>query len=277
MRAAKKKPLRVVSKTKAKPKTLKVVARKMTAEEWKVRCDLAACYQLTDLYGMSDMAGTHISARVPGPEDHFLVNPFGYFFDEITASSLIKVDLDGQVVAGDQGRLNPAAFVIHSAIHMARPDLICVMHTHTRANNAIGMQKEGLLPLSQKALLMWDFVRYHDYEGAALNLDERERIVRDAGEEGRAIVLRNHGALTLGRTVGEAFCWMYRLEAACRYQVDGLAGGRELNWMSEETCKYTANQGRKLLGPGGVAECGTLEWPALIRKLEREKGASYRS
>ncbi len=248
------------------------------AEEWRLRCDLAACYQLTDMYGMADMAGTHISARVPGPEHHFLLNPFGMFFDEITASSLIKVDLDGKLVGpGDPSLLNPAGFVIHSAIHMHDPDLVCVMHTHARAITAIAMQKEGLLPLSQKAVLMWDVLKYHDYEGAALDLDERARIVRDLGGDGRVVLLRNHGGLTVGLTVGEAFCWMYRLDMACKYQIDAFAGNRQLHWLQPETVRHTAAQGKKILGPGGFAECGKLEWGGLLRKLERERGAGYRT
>jgi ribulose-5-phosphate 4-epimerase/fuculose-1-phosphate aldolase len=249
----------------------------MTQAEWDLRCQLAACYQLTDLYGMSDLAATHISVRLPGDEHHFLVNNFGMLFDEITASSLIKVDLHGKVIGAAAKSLNPAGFVIHSAIHMARPELACVMHTHTRANNAVAMQKEGLLPLSQKAMLLWDFLSYHDYEGISLDNDERARIVHDLGDEGRVIVLRNHGGLTVGRTIAEAFCWMYRLEAACRYQVDGLAGGRDMNWLPDATVQRAATQGRKALGPGGFAEVGTLEWPSLVRQLERNRGTSYRT
>jgi ribulose-5-phosphate 4-epimerase/fuculose-1-phosphate aldolase len=249
----------------------------MSAEEWAVRCELAACYQLTDLYGMSDLAGTHISARVPGPEDHFLLNPFGWLFDEITASSLIKVDVEGNVVSGNSEQLNFAGFVIHSAIHMTRPELICVMHAHTRANNGVGMQKEGLLPISQKALLMYHYVRYHEFEGAALNLGERERILADMGDEGRAMILRNHGALTVGRSVGEAFVWMYKLEMACQHQIDGLSGNRELHWPSQEVIDNTIAQGVGLFKVGGHAEPGRLEWPALVRKLERERGTSYRT
>jgi len=247
----------------------------MSPEEWQARCELAACYQLTDLYRMSDMAGTHISLRVPGPEDHFLLNPFGWLFDEITASSLLKVDVEGNVIAGSSEKLNFAGFVIHSAIHMARPELVCVMHTHTRANNGVGMQKEGLLPITQKALLMYHFVRYHEFEGAALNLGERERILSDMGEDGRAMILRNHGALTVGRSVGEAFSWMYKLEMACQHQIDGLAGNRELHWPTRDVIDTTIAQGRKLFEPGGHAEPGKLEWAALVRKLERERGTSY--
>jgi ribulose-5-phosphate 4-epimerase/fuculose-1-phosphate aldolase len=249
----------------------------MDTQEWQLRCELAACLQLTDLYGMSDMAGTHISVRLPGPEHHFLLNPLGMFFDEIRASALIKVDLEGRVVEGRADQLNPAGFVIHSAIHMHDEQLACVMHTHTRATIGIGMQEEGLLPLTQKAVVMWDMLRYHDFEGAALNDGERERIVRDLGTDGRVMLMRNHGALTVGRTVAEAFCWMYRLEAACRYQVDGLSGGRPLRWLSPEVIAHTAAQGHRILGPGGYAQVGGLEWPGLIRKLDRDRGPSYRS
>lgn len=258
-------------------KLLQINPDTVSHEEWQLREELAACCQLADMYGMSDMAGSHISVRVPGVEHHFLINPFGYFFDEITASSLIKVDLNGHVVMGQPDQLNPAGFVIHSAVHMANESSACVMHTHTRAIIAVGMQKNGLLPLSQKALLLWDFLRYHDFEGAALDMDERERIVHDLGPDGRCVILRNHGALTVGRSVAEAFCWMYRLEAACRYQVDALSANQEPHWLQTETIEKTAAQGRKLLGPGGFAECGKLEWQALLRKLERERGISYRS
>jgi ribulose-5-phosphate 4-epimerase/fuculose-1-phosphate aldolase len=249
----------------------------MDAAEWRLRCELAACYQLTDLYGMSDLASTHISVALPGPGHHFLVNPLGVLFDEMTASDLLKVDVEGRVVAGDPALLNPAGFIIHSAIHMAQTDLVCVMHSHTRANNAIAMQVMGLRPLSQKACVMLDFVGYHDYEGAALDEDERERLVRDLGPHGRVLILRNHGALTVGRTVGEAFCWMLRLETACKYQIDGQAGGVPLHELSEATIQHTRAQGRKFLGPGGFLETGKVEWPGLLRKLERERGASWRT
>jgi ribulose-5-phosphate 4-epimerase/fuculose-1-phosphate aldolase len=249
----------------------------MSAEEWRLRCELAACCQLTDLYGMSDMAATHISVSLPGPEHHFLVNPLGTFFDEMTASALLKVDLHGQVVEGDRSALNPAGFIIHSAIHMAQTDLVCVMHTHTRANNAVAMQAEGLRPLSQKACVMLDFLGYHDYEGAALDEDERERLVRDLGPEGRVLVLRNHGALTVGRSVGEAFCWMHRLETACKFQIDGLAGNVALHPLSEATIAHTRAQGRRMLASGGFLECGKVEWPGLLRKLARERGSAWRS
>lgn len=248
----------------------------VSAREWQLRCELAACYQLTDLYGMSDLASTHISVCLPGTQHHFLVNRLGIFFDEMTASSLLKVDMEGRVIDDDPSLLNPAGFIIHSAIHMAQTEMICVMHSHTRAINAVAMQAQGLLPLSQKAAVMLDFLSYHDYEGAALDDDERERLVRDLGA-GRVMILRNHGALTVGRSVAEALCWMQRLETACRYQVDGLAGGVALHHLSEATIRHTRAQGSKMLGRGGFLECGKVEWPGLIRKLERERGTSYRT
>ena len=253
------------------------IPRGISKEEWKVRCDLAACYQLVDLYGMSDLTGTHISARVPGPEHHFLLNPYGWLFDEITASSLIKVDVKGNVIWGTKDKLNFAGFVIHSAIHMAVPELICVMHSHTVANAAVGMHKSGLRPLSQKAMLIQHFLRYHDYEGAADNLEERVRIVTNMGTEGRCMILRNHGALTVGRNIGEAFSWMYTLEMACKQQVAALTGIEDdLIALTSQVLTRTREQGRAGLSPGGHSERG-FEWPALVRKLERDRGTSYRT
>lgn len=255
----------------------------MNADEWQVRCDLAACYQLIDLYGLSDLGSTHISARVPGPVDHFLLNPMGTLFDQITASSLIKVDVDGNLVEGDESQrefLNPVGFVIHSAVHMARPDLICALHTHTRAINGVGAVSEGLLPLTQKALTLFHALAYHDYEGAASNDDDRVRIVRDLGEHGRAMILRNHGALTVGRTIAEAWVYMYRLEQACRQQVDAMAciaGGLTMNKLSDKVIEATIETGRRALSSGGFMAAGHLEWQSLLRKLERERGISYRT
>ena len=197
-------------------------------------------------------------------------------FEEITASSLLKIDMEGNLVAG-KGEVNTAGFVIHSAIHMYRPELACVLHTHTPANNAVAMLKEGLLPLSQKAMIMMGFIGYHDYEGVADNLDERARIARDLGPEGRVIVLRNHGALSVGHTIAEAFVWMHRFETACRFQIAGLSCGHALQTVSNAGVLHTIEQGRKLLGSGGAAEPGVPEWPSLIRKLERERGSSYRT
>ena len=283
MNAIRKKAGKAVSKTARKPvrttasTTMAKIPHGFSKEEWKVRCDLAACYQLVDLYGMSDLTGTHISARVPGPEHHFLLNPYGWLFDEITASSLIKVDLKGNVVWGPKDKLNFAGFVLHSAIHMAVPELICVMHSHTVANAAVGMHKSGLRPLSQKAMIIQPFLRYHDYEGTADNLEERQRVVANMGTEGRCMILRNHGALTVGRSIGEAFSWMYTLEMACKQQVAGLTGTEEdLIRLTPAVVSHTREQGRVGLSPGGHSERG-FEWPALVRKLERDRGTSYKT
>jgi ribulose-5-phosphate 4-epimerase/fuculose-1-phosphate aldolase len=245
--------------------------------EWQIRCDLAACYQLMDLYGMSDLFATHLSARVPGPDHHFLLNDRTLLFDEITASSLLKVDMDGNLVSGSSGEINSAGFIIHSAIHMNRPELACVLHSHTAANNAVAMLKEGLLPISQAAMIIMGFVSYHDYEGVADNLDERARIANCLGPDGHIIILRNHGSLTVGRTVAEAFVWMYRLEAACRFQVAGLSCGRPIQTISDDGIRHAIEQGKKLFGRGGEAEPGMGEWASLLQKLERERGESYRS
>ena len=252
----------------------------MDPAEWRVRCDLAAAYQLIDLYGMSDMAANHISVRVPGPDDHFLLNPLGLLYDQMNASALIKVDVDGKVIEGDPSLLNPAGFVLHSAIHMARPELTCVLHTHSSAVNGVGATREGLLPLNQKSMTIMHFVKYHDFEGAALELGERERVLADMGEDGRAMILRNHGSLTVGRSVAEAFVWQYRLETACRFQIEAMtcvAGGMHLQPGSDEVIAKTREQGRKVLGPGGFLAVGETEWPSLLRKLENERGASYRT
>ena len=245
-----------------------------TAEEWQVRCDLAACYRLCALYGWTDLNNTHISARVPGTKDHFLLNPFGLLFDEITASSLITVDSNGNVVGESDYGMNRAGFVIHSAIHMSDPNLHYVMHCHSRFGVAVSMQKNGLLPVSQKALTVMGWLRYHDYEGAATDTNERPRIVNDL-EDRRVLILRTHGLLTVGQTMGEAFVWMYRIETACRHQIDAMSGGAELKSLSPETQDKTINQGLKMYGPGGFIEVG-LEWPALLRQLERAGGSDYR-
>ena len=205
--------------------------------------------------------------RVPGTEDEFLLNPFGLFFEEITASSLIRVDRHGNVTGGSEHGMNKAGFIIHGAIHMSHPHLHYVMHTHSRYGVAISMQKHGLLPSSQKALTILGWVGYHDFEGTATEAGERPRIVRDLGDR-RLLVLRNHGLLSVGATMGEAFVWIYRLETACRHQVDALAGGADLQPISPETQQRTIEQGLRMYGPGGFVEAGR-EWPALLRQLER--------
>ena len=237
------------------------------ADEWAVRCDLAAAYRLCALYGWTDLNNTHISARVPGTEDEFLLNPFGLFFEEITASSLIRVDRRGNVTGGSERGMNKAGFIIHGAIHMSHPHLHYVMHTHSRYGVAVSMQKQGLLPSSQKALTIMGWVGYHDYEGTATDAGEQPRIVCDLGDR-RLLILRNHGLLSVGESMGEAFVWIYRLETACRHQIDALAGGAELQPLSSETRQRTIEQGLRMYGPGGFIEAGK-EWPALLRQLER--------
>lgn len=245
----------------------------MSEAEWHTRIDLAAAYRLAALYEWTDLTSTHFSARIPGTPDHFLLNPFGLLFDEITASSLVKVDSEGRILDDTEYRVNRAGFTIHSAVHMALPEMHGVLHTHTTAGNGVAMQKEGLLPLSQRALTILPFVRYHDYEGVALDLDERERLVNDL-DDGRILVLRNHGLLTVGESIGAAFVWMYRIETACRFQVAGLAGGRELATLSDNAAGHTMEQGRRLFSGDGGLKPG-FEWPALLRQLERRDGIGY--
>ena len=245
---------------------------RVSQEEWETRCDLAAAYQLAALFKWTDLIYTHFSARVPGSE-HLLINPYGLMFDEITASTLVKIDKDGEVVDDPTGLgVNYAGFVIHGCVHEARPEVNCVIHTHTRAGVAVSAQQHGLLPLSQHSLRVYGMLSYHDYEGIALELDERTRMAADLGASSKAMILRNHGLLTLGETVAEAFELMYYLDCACQIQIDALAGGRaELQLISERT----AQKGfRQFLRPGG-AEL-EKEWPALLRLLDR-KGIVYRN
>lgn len=244
----------------------------MRPEEWQTRVDLAAAYRLAAIYGWTDLNNTHFSARIPGTE-HFLLNPFGMLFDEITASSLIKLDKDGNLLGESDYPSNPAGFVIHGAIHMSSPDLNWVIHTHSRFGTAVATQRQGLLPVSQKALTLMGWIAYHDFEGPATDIDERPRIVGDLGDK-RILILRNHGLMTVGKTVGEAFVWMYRIETACRIQIDALAGGSELQPIAEATQRKSIEQGRRMYGPGGFIEAGK-EWPALLRQLERVDGTSY--
>jgi len=213
----------------------------ISPEEWEVRVNLAAAYRLVDLFGWSDLLGTHLSARVPGPDEHFLINPFGVLFEEMTASALIKVDEHGTCLTNSDYSINPAAFVIHSAVHLAVPELSCVMHTHTRDGVGVACQAEGILPISQQALSVYAHTAYHDYEGIALDLSERERLVADLGDKW-AMVLYNHGILTLGETVSHAFSRLYYFEQACRVQLDVLATGRPIKMPSPEVCEHTAKQ-----------------------------------
>ena len=242
--------------------------RGVSAAEWEARCELAAAFRLAATLGWSDFLGTHFSLRVPGTEDQFLINPYGLLFEEITASSLIKIDIDGNKLSDSPYEVNRAGFVIHSAIHMGSHEAHCVMHCHTTTGVGVATQRQGLMPITQMALTLWGELRYHDYEGVADNEDERARIVEDLGD-GTMMLLRNHGTLTVGATVGEAFARMNRIERACRFQVAALSGGSEPNPIPQEIIDYTANQGRELATSGRGAG-GKLLWSALRRKLDRE-------
>lgn len=235
----------------------------VSAEEWQLRVDLAACYRLVALYGWSDLVFTHISARVPGPEHHFLINPYGLMFDEITASSLVKVDRHCNKVIDSPFPVNPAGFTIHSCIHEAREDVQCVLHTHSRAGVAVSAQKCGVLPISQQSTFVLASLAYHDYEGVALRDEEKPRLQRDLGDA-NFLVLRNHGLLTVGRTVPDAFLSMYTFENTCRIQIDAQAGGelvmvdpRIMQGMAQVLKTVTAGQG------------ANIAWPALLRRLDR--------
>lgn len=232
--------------------------------EWETRVALAAAYRLVALHGWDDLVFTHISAAVPGEEGHFLINPYGMFFEEITASSLVKVNLAGEKVMESPFPINPAGFVIHSAIHAARHDVKCVLHTHTRAGIAVSAQKEGLLPLSQQSLFLMANVGYHDYEGVALNDDEKPRLVADLGDK-PALILRNHGLLSAAASIPEAFLIMYTLEVSCQIQINAQAGGGELISIPDAILAGASEQ-RKLVTKGLGAE---LVWPGLLRKLDR--------
>ena len=245
----------------------------VSAGEWQARVELAACYRLVDRYGMADLIYNHITARVPGPEHHLLINLYGLLYKEITASSLVKIDLEGNILwkpETDYG-INRSGFVIHGAIHRARPDVTCVLHTHTSAGMAVASMKCGLLPLTQTAIRFVGHLGYHDYEGPATDLDERERLVRDLGPHD-AMILRSHGLLTCGATLQQAFNTMYQLEMSCRAQVDAMAARTELIVPSEAVLEKTAH----LYQPGTRRPYGVLEWPAMLRLLAAEaKGSSY--
>ena len=236
---------------------------KVSQEEWQARVDLAALYRLVALNGWDDMIYTHISARIPGPEHHFLINPYGMFFGEMTASALVKVDLDGKVLQETDYFINPAGFTIHSAIHAARDDAHFVMHLHTDQGVAVSAQKDGLLPITQHALIVLASLAYHDYESIALNLDERERLVADLGGK-NMMLLRNHGTLSVGKTAADCWVHMFYLERACKQQVMALSGGRDKVLMTSEASQAEVRQ-QVSRGIGGA-----LAWPGCLRRLERE-------
>ena len=234
----------------------------VSPEEWEQRVNLAACYRLVALYGWDDLIFTHISARVPGPEHHFLINPYGLMFNEITASNLVKIDLDGKKVADSPYDINPAGFTIHSAVHAAREDANCVLHVHSVNGVAVSAQEEGVLPLSQHSIFVLSSLAYHDYEGVALEADEKPRLVRDLGDK-RFLMLRNHGLLTVGRSVAEAFVAMYFFEATCMMQVRAMAGGTPLRRISQTIIEGAQRQMEVVTRGAGFG----LAWPALLRRL----------
>lgn len=240
------------------------------AEEWQTRVELAACYRLIAHYGWDDLIFTHISARVPGPDEHFLINPYGTMFEEITASSLLKVDLDGNVNSKRDEAINPAGFTIHSAVHGARRDVGCVIHLHTNDGVGVSAQAHGLLPLSQHALIaLGAGVAYHDYEGFALDHEERERLVGDLGQA-NLMLLRNHGTLACGPNVPAAFLICFHFERACSMQIRALAGGGELSVPSERV-----QQSVRQRMAGGGESLASLAWPAALRLLDA-KDPSYK-
>ena len=236
----------------------------VSADEWQLRVDLAAAYRLVAAYGMSDLVFTHISARIPGPEHHFLINPYGMMFDEITASSLVKVDQSCHKLSESPFPVNPAGFTIHSAIHQARKDAGCVLHTHTRAGIAVSAQQDGVLPISQQSTFVLASLAYHDYEGVALRDEEKPRLQADLGDK-TFLMLRNHGLLTVGRTVADAFLSMYTFENTCRIQVDALAGGKALTPIDPQILQDM----NAVMKTVTVGQGAALVWPALLRKLDR--------
>lgn len=246
------------------------VRSQVSPAEWQARVDLAAAYRLVALFGWDDLVFTHVSARVPGPEHHFLINPYGFLFEEITASSLVKVDLHGRKVMDSPHEINPAGFTIHSAIHAAREDAQCVMHVHSVNGVAVSAQKEGLLPISQQSLFVLSSLACHDYEGVALRDDEKPRLVADLGAK-TFLLLRNHGLLTVGPSAAEAFLAMYLFEASCMIQVRAQAGGGELVRIGQpilDGIQAAAKQVTRGMG-------GQLAWPGLLRRLDR-RDPSYR-
>jgi ribulose-5-phosphate 4-epimerase/fuculose-1-phosphate aldolase len=237
---------------------------RVSPEEWQVRQDLAACYRLVAEFGWSDLVFTHITARVPGTEDHFLINPYGLMFDEITASSLVKIDINGNKLNDSPFPINPAGFTIHSAVHAVRHDAQCVLHTHSLNGVAVSAQKGGVLPLSQQSIFVLSSLGYHGYEGVALNEEEKPRLVQDLGKN-TYLMLRNHGLLTVGKTIADAFLNMYIFEAACTIQIRAQSGGGELIPIPQAVIDGAKRQSKEVTKSQG----GMLAWPGLLRRLDR--------
>lgn len=244
--------------------TATTIKTQVSPQEWQQRINLAACYRLVALYGWDDLIFTHISARVPGPEHHFLINPYGMMFDEITASSLVKVDLQGNKVMDSEYDINPAGFTIHSAIHGARENAQCVLHVHSINGVAVSAQKQGVLPLSQQSIFVLSSLAYHDYEGVALRDDEKPRLVRDLGDKS-FLMLRNHGLLTVAESIQDAFLYMYLFEASCMIQVRAQSGGGDLISIHPKIIETAMAQAAQVTRQAG----GGLAWPGLLRKLDR--------
>jgi ribulose-5-phosphate 4-epimerase/fuculose-1-phosphate aldolase len=240
--------------------------------EQQLRVQLAAAYRVADFLGWSELIYTHISVRIPGPEHHFLINPYGQSFDEVTASSLVKIDVDGNKVSESKFSANKAGFVIHSAIHMARPDAACVWHMHTLAGMAVAGQDEGLLPVHMYSHNFWNRVGYHDFEGPSMRLDERDRLVKSFGSKHQGLILRNHGLLTVGRTIPEAFIRFWRLNRACEIQLAAQAA--KLRLPTPEVCEASFQMGEEFLTD--QADLGVLEFEAILRKIEK-KDNSYKN
>lgn len=241
------------------------VKQQVSEEEWQARINLAACYRIVAHYGWDDLIFTHISARVPGPEHHFLINPYGMMFDEVTASSLVKVNLQGNKVMDSEYGINPAGFTIHSAVHEAREDATCVIHLHTNAGIALSALEEGLQPYSQHSLFALSSLSYHDYEGVALNPDEKTRLVADLGET-NFMILRNHGLLTCADNIADAFLYMFILQRSCEIQLQAQATGRPLIEIPKQILAGIQAQAKEVTRSAG----GGLAWPGILRKLDRE-------
>lgn len=249
---------------------LQRVSEQVSPEEWTTRQDLAALYRLVAMHGWDDSVFTHITARVPGPEHHFLINPFGVLFEAVTASSLVKLDLEGNKVIDTPYPINPAGYIIHSAIHEVREDAKCVMHLHTRAGAGVSAQKHGLLPISQQASLALGSLAYHDYEGVALNPDEKVRLQNDLGDK-TVMILRNHGTLVAAPSIAGAWLQMYNLESACQIQIAALAGGTDLIMLSDEVI----NVNREVSDEATAGQGAQIVWTAMLDKLDR-RDPSYR-
>ena len=251
------------------------VREQVSEAEWALRTQLAACYRIIDHLGWTELIWSHTTVRVPGPETHFLINPYGLRYDEVTASNLVKIDLDGKVVGAVDHMINPAGFVIHSAIHAVRHDAACVMHIHTPAGMAVAAQANGLLPVSMYALGYDGQIAYHDFEGPSLTLDERERLAKNLGDK-NLLILRSHGTLTCGRTIPEAFLHMYRLQRSCEVQLMAQGGGGKLIVPPAKVRKDSVDLSQEFFKTGGFSTYGELEFSALVRLMDK-KDPSYRN